>query len=60
MTEEKEPTQEDDDWAFRCLADAYPHEMHEHDPDRFWAYFQTRHPGWTREQMIALLEETKE
>jgi hypothetical protein len=44
--------------AFIWFADAHPHEAYAQWPDLFWAHFQTKCPGVTREQMEALLTET--
>ena len=45
--------------VFNALAVAYPHEMYEEDPDKFWLFFQEKCPGVTREQMVEALENTK-
>lgn len=46
--------------AWECFAGAHPHEAHAKDPNRFWAYFQGRCPGVTREEMARMLAETSE
>lgn len=47
-----------EEMAFRDIANAHPHEMHEAYPDRFWRYFHERFPLATREQMEELLRVT--
>lgn len=49
-----------DEAAFRALADLYPHEAYAEWPERFWQYFQKKHPDTTRDQMERMLEETSE
>ena len=46
--------------AWEWFAGAHPHEAHAQWTDRFWAFFQTRCPGVTREQMKRTLMETDE
>jgi len=47
-----------EEWAFRTLALAHPHEAYQMDPERFWQLFQTERPGVSKEQMLAILEMT--
>lgn len=49
-----------EDWAFRQLAFAHPHECYESDPERFWQLFQELRPGVSREDMERVLRETAE
>lgn len=44
-------------WAAFC--NAHPHEAYDHDPERFWAYFQVHLPGKSREEMREALEATR-
>ena len=46
-------------WAFRTFAAAYPHEAHDHDPERFWWLFRLARPGVTRERMEEVLRKTE-
>jgi hypothetical protein len=47
-----------EEWAFRTLALAHPHEAYDVDPERFWQLFQAERPGVSKEQMLAILELT--
>ena len=51
---------ESDQWAFEVFAARHPHEAHESDPERFWAYFEPQFPGVPREVLIKLIEEKGE
>ena len=51
-------THPNDQWAFEVFAAAHPHEAHESDPERFWAWFHRVRPIETRESMVKFLEET--
>jgi len=57
MAKANDPVEE---WAFRTLALAHPHEAYQMDPERFWQLFQTERPGVSKEQMLAILELTCE
>lgn len=48
-----------DQEAFEAFASAYPHEVHDEWPDRFWEFFQRVRPGMSREDMVRLLNETR-
>ena len=45
----------DDQWAFEVFAGQHPHEAHESDPDRFWAFFHGNCPMVPRPEMVKML-----
>lgn len=46
--------------AWEAFCELHPVEAYEMDPDKFWAYFHSRVPHMTREQMVELLKECQE
>lgn len=46
--------------CFQWFADAHPHECYQSYPERFWHYFQKRHPKIKRALMEELLKATEE
>lgn len=45
--------------AFEMLALAHPVEAHEHDPEKFWQFFQRQCPDCPRGRMEKMLNEMK-
>ena len=52
-------TTHEDDMMYRFFAYAHPHEAHDDDPERFWAFFHGEQPNVSREEMTRMLDETK-
>ena len=48
-----------DQRAFEIFADAYPHEAFDRWPNRFIEYAMRQAPHCTRDEIVALLEETR-
>lgn len=61
MNEPETPTDaEAEQTAWEWFAEAHPHEAHDLNPERFWAFFQkkTQH-RISREDMLRVLQETE-
>ena len=46
--------------AFEAFAKAHPVETHDLAPDLFWEYFHREYPGYSRDEMKAMLRECEE
>ena len=49
-----------DDEAFAMFAEMYPHQAYDAYPERFLAFARGRCPHRSREEILRLLEETRE
>lgn len=55
-----ETREELEEAAFQAFATLHPHEAYGSYPDRFWGFFKTKQPQWTRDQMEQALAMTEE